>query len=378
MKVQIDQEVPAYEGYKSERTRALFNVDSEKGRRFSADWDLPVEEVEDWRIGLVIGPSGSGKSSLGRELVESGGFKWPSHRWPKDKPLVEALPGTFDQVTGALAQVGLGDVPAWLRPYSVLSNGEKFRADLTRLILTAPERVVVDEFTSVVDRQVARIGAGAFGKGWRKTGGQAVLLTCHYDVAEWLQPDWIFYTETGEFRVTRGRLQRPEISLDVFETGWDFWPYFLPHHYLDLGPMPFSTAYVGFVDGEPVCHMGMSAMVAGKKRIARACRMVVLPEWQGAGVGTRFIDALCERELRGEGFVGSPVPTVFHTNHPGLCFVLRRSKKWRQVSTHLYGASRAGVKPEERSKSMGWGRHFRAVQGFKYYGQRGVEAASCS
>lgn len=171
-------------------------------------------------------------------------------------------------------------------------------------------------------------------------------------------------------------LEKPAIELDILETGWCYWePLFERWHYLSLGPMPFSTAFTGFVDGEPVCHLGMSAMVAGKQRVARACRMVVLPEWQGAGIGTKFLDYLCERELRGEGFVGRPVPTIFHTNHPGLCFVLRRSPKWRQVSTHLYGASRAAVDEGVRQRSWGWGRHFRAVQGFKYYGQRGVEAA---
>ena len=375
MKIEIDQQVPVFDGYAAERTRGLFNVGEEKGSRFHVEWDLPVEDVEDWKIGLVVGPSGSGKSSLGRALVEREGFKWLSHRWSKDKPVVSAIPGDYDVVTGALAQVGLGDVPAWLRPYRVLSNGEQFRADLARLVVSKPDRVVVDEFTSVVDRQVAQVGAGAFGKAWRKGDSQAVLLTCHYDVAEWLQPDWIFCTETGEFDVVRGRLRRPEITLEVVETGWDYWPYFVPHHYLDLGPMPFSTAYTGFVDDEPVCHIGMSAMVSGKKRESRACRMVVLPEWQGAGLGTKFIDAVCERELRGEGFLGKPSTTVFHTNHPGLCFVLRRSPKWRQVSTHLYGGSRAGVDANERGKSWGWGRHFRAVQGFRYYGQAGVEAA---
>lgn len=164
-------------------------------------------------------------------------------------------------------------------------------------------------------------------------------------------------------------LERPEIEVDIRETGWQYWrPLFKRWHYLDLGPMPFSTAFVGFVGDEPVAHVGMSAMVSGKVREARACRLVILPEWQGAGIGTRFLEAVCERELAGDGFVGSPTTTMFHTNHPGMCFVLRRSRRWRQVSTHLYGASRA-----ERDKRWGWGRHFRGVQGFRYYGARGEE-----
>ncbi|RUS65330.1 ABC transporter ATP-binding protein, partial [Pseudorhodobacter sp. E13] len=97
----------------------------------------------------------------------------------------------FDQVTGALAAVGLGSVPSWLRPFTHLSNGEQFRAGLARLLCERPALTVVDEFTSTIDRRVARIGAGAFAKAWRRGSGQFVGVTCHEDVTEWLQPDWV-------------------------------------------------------------------------------------------------------------------------------------------------------------------------------------------
>lgn len=74
----------------------------------------------------------------------------------------EAAQWQDHDVTAALSAVGLGSVPSWLRPYSVLSNGERFRADMARLICEAPVKVVVDEFTSPLDRQVARFGALAF------------------------------------------------------------------------------------------------------------------------------------------------------------------------------------------------------------------------
>jgi ABC-type ATPase with predicted acetyltransferase domain len=71
---------------------------------------------------------------------------------------------------------------------------------LARLICDAPDKVVVDEFTSVVDRQIAKIGAAAFAKSWRKTGKQIVLLSCHYDIIEWLQPDWVYDTKVSEVK----------------------------------------------------------------------------------------------------------------------------------------------------------------------------------
>src|SRR5437588_298644 len=85
-------------------------------------------------------------------------------------------------------------------------------ANFDRIISEAPERVVVDEFTSVVDRQIAKFGALAFGKAWRRTGGQAVPLSCHYDIIEWLEPDWLYDVATGVYS-GRGLWRRPKFEL---------------------------------------------------------------------------------------------------------------------------------------------------------------------
>ena len=139
----------------------------------------------------------------------------------------------------------------------MLSQGEKFRGDLARLVCDPPSEVVVDEFTSVFDRQIARIGAMAFGKAWRRGSGRVVLLSCHYDVAEWLQPDWVFDTATGAF--TGRYLQpRPRFELEIRQTGWEWWPRFEPHHYLKMPKMFASTKYVGFDKGEPVALVAVS------------------------------------------------------------------------------------------------------------------------
>ncbi len=132
--------------------------------------------------------------------------------------------------------------------------------------------------------------------------------------------------------------------------------------------MAFSTAYTGFVAGEPVCFVGVSGMVTGKgKREARFCRFVTKPEWQGAGLGMRFLEFLTERELGGHGFIGRPTTSIIHSAHPALAVTLRRSPKWRQISQALHGGKKEGV--------TGMGGHMRAVMGFRYYGQAGVEAA---
>jgi energy-coupling factor transporter ATP-binding protein EcfA2 len=373
VKVAVHNRCSDYASYRAARVKSLFNADS--GCNFDLEAELPAWG-DDWQLGLIVGPSGSGKSSLGRELCADGG-QWWAPRWPKDAPIVDAIApkGDFNDVTAALAAVGLGDVPAWLRPYAVLSTGEKFRADLARLVAEQPKAVVVDEFTSVVDRQIARIGALAFGKAWRRAGGRAVLLSCHYDIAEWLSPDWLFDTRDGS--LARDRLRRPSFDLEIREGGWQLWPLFEPHHYLKAPRMPFSTCYAGFVYDEPVVHLAVSGKTVGRggKREARACRLVVMPEWQGAGVGLRFLNRVCQLYLDGKGsigFQGKPTTSLFHTSHPGLVAALRRDPKWRQVSAKLFGgrdpngARRRNFAGGQRAGR--YGGHFRAVQGFRYVG----------
>lgn len=382
MKIEVHNRCSDYDSYRAARVKSLFNAES--GCNFDLLADMPVE-AEKWSIGVVVGPSGSGKTSIGKAIW--GGNAISEFSWPHDAPIIDAIApgGDFNAVTGALAGVGLGDVPAWLRPYSVLSNGEKFRADMARVIAEQPKCVVIDEFTSVVDRQIAKFGAMAFAKAWRRTAGQAVLLSCHYDILDWVEPDWVFNTETKTFHgrwLRQGRhdgadgwYSRPKFELEIWQTDWRYWEKFEPHHYLKIPKMTAAKCYVGSVNGEVVVHLAVSsknyAATPGRAE-ARACRMVVLPEWQGAGVGMRFLNEVCELYRNGMGHLRYRATTQFHTSHPGLCAALRRDKNWRQISSNLYGASKARSSASlRRSKAIsasGFGGHFRAVQGFRYYG----------
>lgn len=210
MEFVVERKTEVSKSYRSERARGLFNVTEEDGSSFKLEAEIPAEDG-DWQIGVVVGTSGSGKTSLGQDLEHEGFKQWTGGRWVKGKPIIDSIADkthSFDEVTGILSQVGLGSVPAWLRPYHILSNGEQFRAQLAQLLMRTggKSRVWVDEFTSVLDRTVAQIGSAAFAKTWRKVPGrQIVLMTPHHDVLEWIQPDWVFDTDSSE--LTRGWLQ---------------------------------------------------------------------------------------------------------------------------------------------------------------------------
>ncbi len=373
-RIEVHHTVNDFDSYRAARVKSLFNVES------GCNFHLTVEGVNlsgDWNIGVVVGPSGSGKTSIGKQIFKENKIVNLSDGWSVDSPIVDDIApgGDFNAVTGLLASVGLGNVPAWLRPFRVLSNGEQFRAGLARLICEKPDEAVVDEFTSVVDRQIAKIGAQAFQKAWRRENpsGKVVLLTPHYDVLDWLQPDWVI--DTGKNTFERGcPRQRPSIELEIRKVNGSYWRYFKPHYYLDL-PMPIAAEYfVGTVDGELACHLAVSPWF--HLNGYRATRLVTMPEWQGAGVGTRFLDAVAQYHLDGNGRKNRQLATYFHTSHPQLCSALRRSNKWVQVSANLYGGNktrnreslRKSVTSDGGIKSSGYGGHFRAIQGFKYIG----------
>jgi GNAT superfamily N-acetyltransferase len=286
--------------------------------------------------------------------------------------------------------VGLGSVPTWLRPYKALSEGEKYRANLAKLICEVPQQVVVDEFSSVVDRQIAKFGALAFAKSWKrvaaKNGAQCVLLSCHYDIIDWLQPDWVFDLNGNHFH-GRWLRRRPKFTLEVRQTDWRYWPLFEPHHYLKLPLMVAAKCYIGLVDEEPVCHVAVSGAWTGLGYEARACRLVVMPEWQGAGIGIRFLNYIAQLQLDGKGRTpGKKLATLFHTSHPGLAAALRRDRHWRQITARLYGERRSKCMELKKKTAVrrgdakpftgraGFGGHFRAIQGFRYYGADGLNS----
>ncbi len=214
--------------------RGLFDLAAEKTSRVEWDIDAPVHDAP-WSIGLITGPSGCGKSTLARHLFPAPAL-WADALppWPGHQSVLDGFPEALSvkDVTELLGSVGFSSPPAWLRPHHALSTGQRFRCDLARLLsLLGDAPRVFDEYTSVVDRVVAQIGSAAVAKAVRSRGLRFIAVTCHEDVEDWLQPDWVLRPADGTF--TRRRLRRrPPIHLEVARCGSQVWRLFAPHHYL--------------------------------------------------------------------------------------------------------------------------------------------------
>lgn len=171
---------------------------------------------EKWNIGVICGGSGTGKSTIATELF---GDRLIRQFEYTAKSVIDDMPKqcTMEEIERTFYAVGFGSVPSWLKPYSVLSNGEKMRVDLARAILEN-DFFVFDEFTSVVDRQVAQTACVAIEKSIRKNDKQFVAVSCHDDILEWLQPDWVFDTNTMKsFFMTAHGLKKDSRSESVGE-----------------------------------------------------------------------------------------------------------------------------------------------------------------
>lgn len=179
------------ETFRVQRVRADFDYTEPESRVcITTNVSLPDE----WQIGLIVGNSGTGKSTLARELFGRAvvtGFAY------RAKSVIDDMPenATVDDIERAFYAVGFGSVPSWLKPYKVLSTGEKMRVDMARALLQS-DMVVFDEFTSVVDRDVARTLSMAVSNSVRRDKKKKfVAVTCHKDVEEFLQPDLVFDTD---------------------------------------------------------------------------------------------------------------------------------------------------------------------------------------
>jgi energy-coupling factor transporter ATP-binding protein EcfA2 len=259
--------------------------DLARSRELTRTWDvsLPIEE-RGWHVGLMVGPSGSGKSSIARALFgEALVAGWD---WPRDGALVDGFPQemSITEVTGLLSSVGFSSPPSWLRPFRTLSMGEQFRATIARTLAERPALAVVDEYSSLVDRRVARIGSAALSKTIRAGEQRLVAVTCHEDVEEWLDPDWVYRTDRNEF-TWRGLRRRPAVTLDIRVGRRAEWRCFRDHHYLSGSLSPAARCYVGLVEGMAAVWTAVLYWPHPVRPGWREHRTVCLPDFQGIGLG---------------------------------------------------------------------------------------------
>jgi energy-coupling factor transporter ATP-binding protein EcfA2 len=326
------------------------------------DVELPIEPF-DWHIGLVVGPSGSGKTTLARALFPEA--LGEPLAWPADRALVDAFPGNLSikEITSLLNSVGFSSPPSWLRPYGCLPTGEQFRADMARRLAESPGLVVVDEFTSVVDRTVARTASAALAKGIRRRDTQFIAVTCHEDVIDWLAPDWVFRTDDMTFH-RRSLRPRPAINLDIRPAQRGIWRLFGHHHYLSHALSRSARVFAAWWDGRPAA---MTAVLYGPHADRpgwREHRTVCLPDYQGVGIGNAMSEFVASL------FAATGLPYRSVTGHPSMIGHRARSPLWRMTRKPGLMKNRQRLPSLRRSAAL-----HRLTASFEYVGPPRIEEA---
>lgn len=264
-----------------------FDIQNREETEVEISFNLGEAKTFDWNIGVIYGSSGSGKTTILKRMGELS-----KSNFDAEKPLIS----NFDwlepkDATLLLTSMGLSSVPAWLRPFHLLSNGEQYRADLAYKVGKAKDNevILVDEYTSVVDRDVAKAMSFALQKYIRKTNKRIILASCHYDIMEWLMPDWTCSPQKGGV-LERGewlRQGRPQIELQVSRVEYDTWDFFKKHHYLTEDCAKSCKFFLFSWNGKPIGINAVIPQPSGHfKNGVRESRIVVLPDYQGLGLGT--------------------------------------------------------------------------------------------
>lgn len=350
----IRESVPS-QSFRAKQTIDRFELQGDKiTERFFGELSLPDE----WNIGLIVGSSGTGKTTIAKELFGDSFFE--NHY--NGVSVLDDMPKNVSiaAIQKMFNSVGFSSPPSWLKPYHVLSNGEKMRVDLAATLLSKKDLVIFDEFTSVVDRQVAKIGSVCTQKAVRKENTKFIAVSCHYDIEEWLMPDWVFDTNEMKMKYSTKRyLRHPELEFRIIKTKEKdhIWGLFGKYHYLSHILNKACDLFVVLQNDFPI---GMCATLhfvnPHVKNAKRVHRTIIHPDFQGIGIGHRLSCFVCEYHLK-RGF------RVFSTTtNPAFANSRMRDNRWKLI--------RQGRTSPETGNRVKTTSHNRITLGWEYIGSQ--------
>ena len=287
--------------------KAANSLDIDVSKKLTHEFKVKADLESPYQLGLIVGASGSGKTTFAKKVFSENCFKT---LLDDSRPVIDQFPEqySYDECAEFLSGIGLTSVPCWIRPAGTLSNGQKTRAECALQMASDNEFIVLDEWTSVVDRAVARVMSHCVQKYARKHNKKIVLLSCHYDVIDYLNPDWIIDCNKQEYIDRRSLwhiFKNPErLKFDIREVSKESWKYFSKYHYLSDKLACGVQVFYGLFHGDN--QIGFQAFSnytpwqdKSKKMILHSNRTVIHPDYAGFGLGVKLINEtskiLCDK-----------------------------------------------------------------------------------
>lgn len=312
--------------------RAANSLDIDPEKKSAHIFEVSADLEGAYNVGLIVGASGSGKTTLAKSIFGDGCFR--TYLDPA-KAVIDQFPGimTYDDCAARLNGVGLTAVPCWIKPSGTLSNGQKARAEAALALASSDPTIVLDEWTSVVDRTVAKVMSHCVQKHARRTNRRVVLVACHYDIVEWLDPDWIIDCNSQTFIDRRGlRRERTEkLQFEIREVTRSTWASFSKYHYLSEKVPGGQNYFYGLFQGKNQigfqCFSNYIPIRPGSVPIYHSNRTVVHPDYAGMGLGLKMINACCE--LMMERFKNRLVLRATFSSEPLYRARLKDKEHWK-------------------------------------------------
>ena len=268
--------------------------------------ELPLDE-RDWRVGLIVGPSGSGSRpsrgdcSVSRDARMDGGLGVRRFR----RRLFDLT--DCRDLSGARLQHHSKPDEALRR----LSTGENFRVDSPAISSSAlPRSWSTNSPPWSIGK--SRISVSAVQKYVRKHQRRFVAATCHYDVIDLLKPDWTLEPATMTFQ-WRPLQRRPERNVEIARAPFESWKLFAPFHYLTAelhrGAAASSCSSKASPPRSPACCIGRTPSPRTSRASPGWRRCPTIRAWSGDDPG----------RLAGRGVSRRRLALAHLSGHPRRC-----------------------------------------------------------
>jgi ABC-type ATPase with predicted acetyltransferase domain len=266
----------------------------------------------------ITGESGSGKSVLLRALEKDLGeeaVNVDSVQSDPEKPIIETVGSTLNEGLELLSRVGLNDAYLFLRRCRELSDGQRYRYRIAKLIESGKQWWVMDEFCATLDRETAKIVAFNVQKQARREGKAVIVATTHTDLFEDLAPSVHIHKGWGKRLEVHYYPNRERVvcsvarGLRVEEGSLEDYEALAPFHYRNPETRPVTMKIFALRrdDNEPVgvilysyppinCSGRKEAL--GKKlslaevneSLATISRVILHPKYRSIGLGVRLVE----------------------------------------------------------------------------------------